>query len=145
MDRRTSRDIVARSKKNPLISLSDLPFRVGDVWNAAVVRFQGRYLMLLTVEELEGYYSIYRADSDDEASGPTAAAIDGTADADRRLSGMLHWDVNNGIARRAWAGNDGAVWSAARAMEHEPRMTVTLPAAADGDVVRDALAGEYDD
>ena len=65
MDRPTSRDIVARSEMNPLISLSDLPFRAGDIWNAAVVRFQGRYLMLITVEELEGHYSIYRADSDD--------------------------------------------------------------------------------
>jgi predicted GH43/DUF377 family glycosyl hydrolase len=65
MDRPTSRDIVARSEMNPLISLSDLPFRAGDIWNAAVVRFQGRYLMLMTVEELEGHYSIYRADSDD--------------------------------------------------------------------------------
>ena len=65
MDRQTGRDIVARSRKNPLISLSDLPFRVGDIWNAAVVRFQGKYLMLFTVEELEGYYSIYRADSAD--------------------------------------------------------------------------------
>ena len=65
MDRTTSLDIVARSRKNPLISLSDLPFRAGDIWNAAVVRFQGRYIMLLTIEELEGYYSIYRADSDD--------------------------------------------------------------------------------
>ncbi len=65
MDRQTGRDIVARSRKNPLISLSDLPFRVGDIWNAAAVRFQGKYLMLFTVEELEGYYSIYRADSAD--------------------------------------------------------------------------------
>ncbi|MDP6635484.1 MAG: glycoside hydrolase family 130 protein [Phycisphaerae bacterium] len=65
MDRHKSRDLVARSPGNPLISLSDLPFRAGDIWNAAVVRFQGQYLMLLTVEELEGYYSIYRADSAD--------------------------------------------------------------------------------
>jgi len=64
MDRQTSRDIVIRSRKNPLVSLGDLPFRAGDIWNAAVVRFEGKYLMLLTVEELEGHYSIYRADSD---------------------------------------------------------------------------------
>ena len=65
MDRKIGRDIIARNPKNPLISLSDLPFRAGDIWNAAVVRFEGKYLMLLTVEELEGYYTIYRADSED--------------------------------------------------------------------------------
>jgi len=65
MDRQTGRDIVARSRKNPLISLADLPFRAGDIWNAAVVPFEGKYLMLFTVEELEGHFSIYRADSTD--------------------------------------------------------------------------------
>ena len=65
MDRQTSRDIVARSRKNPLISLEDLPFRVGDIWNAAVVRFEDKYVMLFTVEELEGHFAIYRADSAD--------------------------------------------------------------------------------
>ncbi|MBT3199009.1 MAG: glycosidase [Phycisphaerales bacterium] len=65
MECKTGRDIVARNSKNPLISLSDLPFRAGDIWNAGIVRFKGKFLMLLTVEELEGHYSIYRADSDD--------------------------------------------------------------------------------
>ncbi|MCP4374702.1 MAG: glycosidase [bacterium] len=65
MDRQTGRDIVARSPKNPLITLSDLPFSAGDIWNAAVVHFEDEYLMLFTVEELEGHYSIYRADSTD--------------------------------------------------------------------------------
>jgi predicted GH43/DUF377 family glycosyl hydrolase len=65
MDCQTGRDIVTRSCKNPLISISDLPFRAEDIWNAAVVRFEGKYLMLFTVQELEGHYSIYRADSDD--------------------------------------------------------------------------------
>ncbi len=78
-------------------------------------------------------------------NGGFGMVLDGTADADRRLAAMLHWDVNNGIARRAWAGNEGAVWSAARAMENEPRMAVTLPSGADRTLVRDALAREYDD
>jgi predicted GH43/DUF377 family glycosyl hydrolase len=65
MDCQTGRDIVTRSRKNPLISLEDLPFRAGDIWNAGVVRFEGKFLMLFTVEELEGHYSIYRADSED--------------------------------------------------------------------------------
>ena len=65
MDCQKGRDIISRSCKNPLISLSDLPFQAGDIWNAGVVRFEGKYLMLFTVEELEGYCSIYRADSAD--------------------------------------------------------------------------------
>jgi urocanate hydratase len=40
---------------------------------------------------------------------------------------MLFWDVNNGIARRSWARNEGAVFAIKRAMENEPNLTVTLP------------------
>ena len=53
--------------------------------------------------------------------------LDGSADADRRLKMMLHWDVNNGITRRSWARNKGAIFAAKRAMEREPNMKVTLP------------------
>jgi len=77
-------------------------------------------------------------------NGGFGMVLDGTPDADRRLAAMLHWDVNNGIARRAWAGNDGAMWSARRAMEHELRLDVTLPSGADGDLVRAALDTAYE-
>jgi urocanate hydratase len=40
---------------------------------------------------------------------------------------MLHWDVNNGIARRSWARNAEAEFAIQRAMEQEPRLKVTLP------------------
>lgn len=40
---------------------------------------------------------------------------------------MLHWDVNNGIARRSWARNEGAVFAIERAMEAEPLLKVTVP------------------
>jgi urocanate hydratase len=40
---------------------------------------------------------------------------------------MLHFDVNNGIARRSWARNEGAVAAATRAMQSEPRLKVTMP------------------
>jgi urocanate hydratase len=53
--------------------------------------------------------------------------LDGTTEADRRLKMMLHWDVNNGIARRSWARNEGAVFAIKRAMEVEPRLKVTIP------------------
>ena len=44
---------------------------------------------------------------------------------------MLHWDVNNGVARRAWARNSGALSAIQRAMEKEPKLSVTLPTMVD--------------
>ncbi len=44
---------------------------------------------------------------------------------------MLFWDVNNGIARRSWARNQGAQITIRRTMEQEPRLSVTLPADVD--------------
>ena len=72
-------------------------------------------------------------------NGGFGMLIDGSADSERRLTSMLHWDVNNGIARRSWARNEGAEWAIRRAMEQEPRLKVTMPAHADDDVVRKAL------
>ena len=46
---------------------------------------------------------------------------------------MLHWDVNNGIARRSWARNDEAIFAIKRAMESEPKLSVTIPAKVDDD------------
>jgi urocanate hydratase len=40
---------------------------------------------------------------------------------------MLFWDVNNGISRRSWARNEGAIFAIKRAMEAEPNLKVTLP------------------
>jgi urocanate hydratase len=60
-------------------------------------------------------------------NGGFGMVLDGSADADRRLRLMLHWDVNNGISRRAWARNDEAVFAIRRAMEDNPALQVTLP------------------
>lgn len=60
-------------------------------------------------------------------NGGFGMLLDGSADADRRLKSMLHWDVNNGIARRSWARNDEAIFAIKRAMEIEPKLKVTLP------------------
>ncbi|RYM35144.1 urocanate hydratase [Brumimicrobium glaciale] len=60
-------------------------------------------------------------------NGGFGMLLDGTADADRRLKMMLHWDVNNGIARRNWARNEGATFAIKRAMEMEPLLKVTVP------------------
>ena len=78
-------------------------------------------------------------------NGGFGMVLDGTADADRRLREMLHWDVNNGIARRGWAGNEGALSTAQRAMAEDARLKVTLPALADADLVDRAIAGAYDE
>ena len=62
--------------------------------------------------------------------------IDGTLEADRRLKSMLFWDVNNGIARRSWARNKGAVFAIKRAMETEPLLKITLPNSVDESLLK---------
>ncbi len=60
-------------------------------------------------------------------NGGFGMMLDGSGDADRRLKSMLFWDVNNGISRRSWARNEGAVFAIKRAMEAEPNLKVTIP------------------
>ena len=60
-------------------------------------------------------------------NGGFGMVLDGSKEADRRLNSMLFWDVNNGIARRSWARNEGALFAIKRAMETEPQLKVTLP------------------
>lgn len=60
-------------------------------------------------------------------NGGFGMLLDGSEQAKRNLTSMLHWDVNNGIARRNWARNENAIFSIKRAMEAEPLLKVTLP------------------
>ncbi len=60
-------------------------------------------------------------------NGGFGMVLDGTEEADKKLSSMLFWDVNNGISRRSWARNEGAVDSIKRAMQHESKLKVTVP------------------
>jgi urocanate hydratase len=60
-------------------------------------------------------------------NGGFGMLLDGSKEASVRLNRMLHWDVNNGIARRSWARNEEAVFAIKRAMEKEPLLKVTLP------------------
>jgi urocanate hydratase len=60
-------------------------------------------------------------------NGGFGMVLDGSIEADKRLKSMLHWDVNNGISRRAWAKNKGAQFAIKRAMTAEPKLKVTLP------------------
>jgi urocanate hydratase len=68
-------------------------------------------------------------------NGGFGMVLDGSADSDRRLTTMLHWDVNNGIARRAWARNDEALFAIRRAMQTEPKLNVTLPNCVSGSIL----------
>ena len=60
-------------------------------------------------------------------NGGFGMVLDGSEDCDRRIKSMLFWDVNNGINRRSWARNEGAMFAIKRAMEKEPNLKVTLP------------------
>ena len=68
-------------------------------------------------------------------NGGFGMLLDGSREADRRLKMMLHWDVNNGISRRSWARNEGAIFAIKRAMEVEPRLKVTVPELVDDSVI----------
>ena len=68
-------------------------------------------------------------------NGGFGMLLDGSADAERRLKLMLFWDVNNGISRRSWARNDGAMFAIRRAMENNPDLKVTLPNLADDQLI----------
>ena len=72
-------------------------------------------------------------------NGGFGMVIDGSEESDRHIREMLLWDVNNGIARRSWARNEGAVEAIRREMDRTPGLRVTLPSFADEDVVRNAL------
>jgi len=60
-------------------------------------------------------------------NGGFGMVLDGTEAAAKRLESMLFWDVTNGISRRSWARNEGAVFAIKRAMETQPLLKVTLP------------------
>ncbi len=68
-------------------------------------------------------------------NGGFGMVLDGSADTDRRLKMMLFWDVNNGISRRSWARNEGAMFAIKRAMEKEPKLKVTLPNIVDDEII----------
>jgi urocanate hydratase len=68
-------------------------------------------------------------------NGGFGMLLDGSSDAERRLKSMLHWDVNNGISRRSWARNEGAIFAIKRAMEQEPNLKVTIPELVEADVL----------
>ena len=71
-------------------------------------------------------------------NGGFGMLLDGSDEAEQRLQSMLHWDVNNGVARRAWARNSGARSASIRAMELESNLKITLP-----HIVEESLLQQY--
>jgi urocanate hydratase len=72
-------------------------------------------------------------------NGGFGMVLDGTSDTGNKLRMMLHWDVNNGIARRSWARNEGALFTLKREMERTPGMKVTIPYIADDKIINEAI------
>ncbi len=75
-------------------------------------------------------------------NGGFGMVIDGSEDSARRIRQMLFWDVNNGIARRSWARNEGAERAIRREMARTPSLQVTLPHHADEQLIIQALNQE---
>ena len=72
-------------------------------------------------------------------NGGFGMVIDGSEESDRKIRNMLFWDVNNGIARRSWARNKGALFAIRREMERSPELRVTLPNPADDELIEKTI------
>ncbi|NOZ85163.1 MAG: urocanate hydratase [Deltaproteobacteria bacterium] len=68
-------------------------------------------------------------------NGGFGLVLDGSEEADNRIRSMISWDVTNGLARRAWAGNNNAKWAISRAMEKQASIKVTMPNESDTDLL----------
>lgn len=68
-------------------------------------------------------------------NGGFGLVLDGSDLSEVALQSMLHWDVNNGIARRAWARNPNAIMTAVRAMQQEERLQITMPHLVDNELI----------
>jgi len=75
-------------------------------------------------------------------NGGFGMVLDGTEDTGNKLRMMLHWDVNNGIARRSWARNKEAMFTLKREMERTPGLKITVPYIADDEIIEEAFKGE---
>lgn len=74
-------------------------------------------------------------------NGGFGLLLDGSPQSEEALQNMLHWDVNNGIARRAWARNPHALQAIGKAIHDEPRLQVTLPHLAQDEVLKKFFPG----
>ena len=76
------------------------------------------------------------------SNGGFGMLIDGSEDAEQRLQSMLHWDVTNGVARRAWARNQGAIKSIKQAMEINDQLKITIPESVQDSLLDDLFKGD---
>jgi len=74
-------------------------------------------------------------------NGGFGMVLDGTPETETKLRMMLHWDVNNGIARRSWARNKEAMFTLKREMMRTPGLKVTVPYIADDEIIDNAIKG----
>ena len=72
-------------------------------------------------------------------NGGFGLLIDGSQAAQKKIESMLHWDVNNGVARRAWARNPGAIEAIKMAMQENELLKVTIPEISDDAILDDIL------
>ncbi|MDR2064856.1 MAG: urocanate hydratase [Prevotellaceae bacterium] len=72
-------------------------------------------------------------------NGGFGMVIDGSDEAEQRIKSMLHWDVNNGIARRSWARNKNALFAIRREMKRTPDLQITLPSTADDNLINEIV------
>ena len=73
-------------------------------------------------------------------NGGFGMVIDGSEECDTKIREMLFWDVNNGIARRSWARNNGSIDAIQREMRRTPSLKVTMPYLADDDIIEKAFS-----
>lgn len=72
-------------------------------------------------------------------NGGFGMVIDGSEQSSANIASMLHWDVNNGIARRSWARNEEAIFAIKRAMDQNPLLKITLPGIASDDLIDEVV------
>ena len=74
-------------------------------------------------------------------NGGFGLVIDGSEKSQENINSMISWDVNNGIARRSWARNSGAISAINRAMDLDSRLMVTVPKVVDEELLNDIFDG----
>jgi urocanate hydratase len=72
-------------------------------------------------------------------NGGFGLVLDGSEAASRKVQSMLFFDVNNGIARRAWARNSGSIEAIQREMDRSPQLQVTIPQLVEDQIIESLI------
>ena len=138
---------IVRGRDHHDVSGTDSPFReTSNIYDGS------RYTADMAVQNVIGdsfrgatWVSIHNGGGvgwGEVINGGFGMVIDGSDDSARHIRQMLFWDVNNGIARRSWARNSGAVSAILREMQRTPQLKVTMPVTADDTLINNALDSE---